>query len=276
MSEYHHFEYAIALLTFLDTHLHPQPSHFHVRIFRLIRLIVHIIQGILIALLLLPSASPMQRDLHIQRWCRQLLSILNVALYTYGELPTWDTRNTMFVANHISWMDIHALNCVRTIRFIGKSEIKHWPIFGWFATKANTLYIERERRQHTGVIVNTASESLKLGDCMCFFPEGTTTDGSQLMPFKGSLMQAAIDAKADVWPVAIRYPNTDNSINKQMAFADETTLIASIWAVLSLAQPVVELHFLPVIQSNQHERRGLTLMVRNQIAAKLGLKHETP
>lgn len=242
--------------------------------FRLLRLIAHIVKGILIALLLLPSASPMRRDLHIQRWCRQLLRIFNVALYTYGDIPTWDTRNTMFVANHVSWMDIHALNCIRTIRFIGKSEIKSWPIFGWFATKANTLYIERERRQHTGVVVNTACNSLKQGDCMCFFPEGTTTDGNQLMPFKGSLMQAAIDAEADVWPVAIRYPGPDNSINKRMAFADDTTLLASIWAILSLAEPVVELHFLPVIKSGEHERRGLTLMVRKQIATKLGLHHD--
>lgn len=250
----------------------PIKSSLIVRLFRLLRLIIQVLKGIGIATFILPKATSQQRDQLIQNWCQQVLDLLNVERHVFGQPPNWQTKGTMFIANHVSWMDIHALNCVRTIRFIGKSDIKSWPVFGWFAIKANTLFIEREKKQGVGLVVNTALASLKAGDCMCFFPEGTTTDGTKLVPFKGSLMQSAIDANADVWPVAIRYPTPDGKPNTQMAFADETTLIGSIWAIMSLKYPVVELHFLPVVNSAGYDRRSLTKLLEQQIAQALALE----
>lgn len=251
--------------------MEPVPSSYLVRVFRLMRLIVHVLKGVLIATFIMPSASPLRRDRIIQAWCQHVLNLLNVEQRILGNPPNWETKRVMFVANHISWMDIHAMNCVRTIRFIGKSEIRSWPVFGWFAEKANTLFIERERKQGVGMVVNTALLSLKAGDCMCFFPEGTTTDGTKIMPFKGSLMQSAIDANAEVWPVAISYPKLDGKPNIQMAFADDTTLIGSIWAIMSLQKPTVQLHYLPKIKSGGYDRRTLTQLVQQQIESALNL-----
>ena len=84
----------------------------------------------------------------------------------------------MFVANHISWSDIHALNSVIPVRFIAKSDIKSWPIFGYLVRKSNTIFVERGKRQEAGRIVDLTKESLSAGDNVCFFPEGTTTDGT--------------------------------------------------------------------------------------------------
>ncbi len=110
------------------------------------------------------------------------------------------------MGNHVSWIDIHALNSVRAVRFVSKAEVREWPIFGWLAAKGNTLFIDRTKRHDTGRIVDIATNSLIAGDCLCYFPEGTTTDGTELKVFKGSLMQAAINAKKPIWPFAIRYP----------------------------------------------------------------------
>ncbi len=180
----------------------------------------------------------------------------------------------MFVANHISWSDIHALNGLIPLRFIAKSEIKNWPIFGYLVSKANTLFIDRNKRQDAKRTIDIAQKSLQAGDNLCFFPEGTTTDGTEIRPFKSSLIQAGILAAATVWPVAIRYPNADGSINTQVAYAGETTLAESMQQILLQKQPIVELHFLtpisPVEYANM-DRRGLTLHIEGLIRHKLDL-----
>jgi len=245
------------------------------RAYRLTRVITHTLYGIFVAAFIIPYAKPNERERVIHNWSKGILKALNIKVHIFGNPPSWDTLSTMFVANHISWVDIHALNSVRTVRFIAKSQIRSWPIFGWFAVKSNTLFIDREKKQDASRVVDTASESLIAGDCMCYFPEGTTTDGTELKVFKGSLMQAAITAKANLWPLAIRYPNPDGTPNVYMAFAGETTLVESIWSIACLQNPVVELEFLPVISSSGHDRRGLTLLVRKQIEEKLRLKTST-
>lgn len=180
----------------------------------------------------------------------------------------------MFVANHITWSDIHALNGLVSLRFIAKSEIKNWPVFGYLVSRANTLFIDRNKRQDAKRTIEIAQKSLQAGDNLCFFPEGTTTDGTEIRPFKSSLIQAAILADATVWPVAIRYPNTDGSINTKIAYAGETTLIESMQQVLSQKQPIVELHFLAPISPAEYaamDRRELTLHIEGLIRNKLAL-----
>lgn len=177
----------------------------------------------------------------------------------------------MFIANHVSWADIHALNSKIALRFVAKSDIKDWPIFGYLVTKANTLFIDRSKRQEAGRIVDTVAQSLIAGDNLCYFPEGTTTDGRQIVPFKSSVLQAAINANASVWPVAIRYVNPDGSINTEMAYAGETTMIESMKLVIAQKNALVELHFLPPMQADGRDRRVLTEAVYQAIKTKLAL-----
>lgn len=182
--------------------------------------------------------------------------------------------NTMFVANHISWSDIHALNSIVSLRFIAKSEIKNWPIFGYLVSSANTLFIDRNSKKDAKRTIDIATQSLLAGDNLCFFPEGTTTDGTIIKPFKSSLIQAAITAKATIWPVAIRYPNPDGGINTNIAYAGETTLIAAMQQMLLQKKPVIELHFLAPIAPDEFtgkDRRELTLHIEDVIRKKLGL-----
>lgn len=241
------------------------------RIFRITRLVIHTLYGLFIAGALLPHANAQWRNRLISRWCRQLLAVLNIRLITQGALPAADVAGVMFVANHVSWADIHALNSVHAVRFVAKSEIRGWPVFGWIAEKVNTLFTERTRRHDAGRMVKTTADSLRAGDCICFFPEGTTSDGTGIGVFKGSLMQAAIDANAQVWPVAIRYPQVDGSANREMAYYGDMSLLQSMQQVLMQRAPAVELHFLPPITSAGLERRQLSLLARQAIAQGLGL-----
>lgn len=241
------------------------------QLYRLTRLALHTLYGLVVAATILPRVSASRRDLIIRRWSRQFLGILNIRVIAKGHVPDDATQGTMFVANHISWLDIHALNSLRTVRFIAKADIRGWPVIGWLVAQANTLFIEREKTRDTGRMVATAVASLKAGDTLCYFPEGTTTDGTELRPFKGGLMQAVIDSNTSIRPFAIRYPNEDGSVNIAMAYHADTTLWQSLRMVLAQHSPVIELDFAPPIASSGHERRGLCLMARQSIAARLHL-----
>jgi 1-acyl-sn-glycerol-3-phosphate acyltransferase len=182
----------------------------------------------------------------------------------------------MFVANHISWIDIHALNSIIPTRFIAKSDIQSWPVFGYLAKKSNVLFISREKRQDAARIVHAANQSLLNGDTLCLFPEGTTTDGTEIKPFKSSIIQGAISANAVIWPIAFRYPRKEGGINTTIAYAGETTLIESIQLVLQQKQVEVELHFLSPIATSEltetdKDRRKLTLRIEQLIKEKLKL-----
>jgi 1-acyl-sn-glycerol-3-phosphate acyltransferase len=200
----------------------PKSNQF-TRIYRISRILIHTITGLTLAAFVLPFIHKRTKLSLIKWWCSGLLRAFNIKVVTFGDLPAPNVKGVMFVANHISWSDIHALNSLIPLRFIAKSDIKKWPVFGYLVQKADTLFIDRNKRQEAGRIVDITAESLIAGDNLCFFPEGTTTDGTgsegaRVLPFKGSVLQAAIDANTQVWPVAIKYVNADGSINTAMAY----------------------------------------------------------
>jgi 1-acyl-sn-glycerol-3-phosphate acyltransferase len=248
------------------------------RYFRIGRIVAHTVTGVFVASLLLPLArKPLKAQL-IRWWCQRLLAAFNLRVISHGHVPLKNTalNKTMFVANHISWTDIHALNSMVPVRFIAKSEIKSWPIFGYLVKCANTLFIDRSKRHDAGRIVDAVVLSLESGDNLCFFPEGTTTDGTVIMPFKSSLIEAAIIANATIQPIAIRYPGPNGSINTGIAYAGETTMIESMQNILQQKYPVVELHFLPPITiadlaALDQDRRLLTRRIQQMIQDKLAL-----
>lgn len=251
----------------------PKSNQF-TRIYRISRILIHTTTGLTIAAFVLPFIQKKTKLSLIKWWCGGLLRAFNIKVVTFGDLPATNIQGVMFVANHISWSDIHALNSLIPLRFIAKSDIKNWPVFGYLVQKADTLFIDRNKRQDAGRIVDITAESLKSGDNLCFFPEGTTTEGISpqgplVLPFKSSVLQAAISANTQVWPVAIKYVNADGSINTAMAYAGETTLIASMNQVLLQKNPVVELHFLQPIHANGQNRRELTQTSYDAILAKL-------
>lgn len=193
-------------------------------------------------------------------------------MVTHGMIPGQDVTGVMFLANHVSWIDIYAINSVRTVRFVAKAEIRRWPLFGWLAYQVNTLFTDRQRRQEAGRMVEVTTDSLRAGDCLCFFPEGSTTDGSELKAFKSSLLQAAINAQAKVWPVAIRYPDEHGKPDPELSYAN-VNLLHSVRKVLAQQAPIVELHFGNPIEATGQDRRHLSSKARDFIAERLKLTH---
>ncbi|MCX7627328.1 MAG: 1-acyl-sn-glycerol-3-phosphate acyltransferase [Methylophilaceae bacterium] len=237
-----------------------------VRLWRLARLGLHFGYGV-VAACVLPWLGQRQRRSLVQSWSAHILHILNVRLQVEGMLPTASHPPALFVANHISWLDIWAINAVHPMRFVAKSEVRAWPIIGWLSEKVGVIFIERGRRHDTARVSGVGAEALRQGHSVCVFAEGTTSDGTHLYPFKSSLLQSAVDAGALVWPIALQYRDTHGRLNTAVAYTGDVTMFQSLCAVLAQREIVVRLIFAEPMPAVQRDRRTLTRAAESAIAA---------
>jgi 1-acyl-sn-glycerol-3-phosphate acyltransferase len=203
-----------------------------VALLRLARALWHALAGWLTIVLIFPRLGQPQRDARVQVWARDMLRILGIGLQVHGQPPL--AGPVLLVANHLSWLDILVLHAARHCRFVSKSEVRHWPLIGTLATGGGTLYIEREKRRDAMRVVHHMARSLKAGDIVAIFPEGTTTDGTALLPFHANLIQAAISAGAPVQPVGLRFAeNLGGADSRAPLYLDDDTLVGSLWRTVS-------------------------------------------
>lgn len=132
-----------------------------------------------------------------QRWSRFFMTRLSNALpfrvTVHGELPQ---KPMLWVSNHVSWTDIPLLGMLTPLSFLSKAEVRTWPVAGWLAAKAGSLFIRRGSGD-SQLIRKQMSRHLEQAHPLLMFPEGTTTDGRSLRTFHGRLLSAAIDADVD-------------------------------------------------------------------------------
>ena len=178
------------------------------------------------------------------------------------------------LANHISWLDIFAINAILPSRFVAKAEIGKWPLLGLLVSRSGTLYIERGRRHAVAAMNKTVREHLKLGETIVVFAEGTTTDGSVLLPFHSNVIAPALDGDAEVWPIALRYTERGNR-SSAAAFIGEMGLFTSFARILVADQLVVEVAVLqPIFKSDAANRHAIARAARTAIAQHLGITDE--
>jgi 1-acyl-sn-glycerol-3-phosphate acyltransferase len=202
-----------------------------VALWRALRAIAHVLRGLWIIRSEFARLTPDQCSLLVREWSRQMLRIMGVTLVVQGSPPA--RGPVLLVANHISWLDILVMDAAHPARFVSKADVRHWPVLGALITGAGTLYIERESRRDAMRVVHQMVAALQGHDTLAVFPEGTTGDGSALLPFHANLIQAAISAHAPILPVALSYidgPSGERS--DAPLFIGETTLVQSIWSTL--------------------------------------------
>jgi 1-acyl-sn-glycerol-3-phosphate acyltransferase len=180
-------------------------------------------------------------------------------------------RNVLYIANHVSWLDILALAGRTRCAFVAKADMKPWPLIGWLTTSNNTVYVERESR-HTAHHQATALQSALIsGQPVTLFPEGTTHDGRQLLAFRTSLIAAVTPAPEEIsiQPVAIDYGRNAPDI----AWVGEEGFGANALRVLGRrGRFEVTLHFLePLSHADFADRKAIAAHSRAEIAAALGV-----
>jgi 1-acyl-sn-glycerol-3-phosphate acyltransferase len=238
------------------------------RLWRLPRMVVHLFQGLATIWFVFPRLAAPARRARIRRWSRRLLHLMGIDIRISGALQH---PNVLVVANHVSWLDIFAMHAVGPVRFIAKSEIARWPLLGRLVAGVGTIFIERARRHDTHRVNVEVAAALQAGDVVAVFPEGTTTDGTTLLPFKGSLLQPVIDAEGSVQPVALRYRARDGALATVAAYAGEVTFVASLWRICGERSLVVDLQALPPLPAQGRHRRELAQQAEDAIRAALAL-----
>src|SRR6185436_16599219 len=159
---------------------------------------------------------------------------------------------------------------VRPTRFIAKSEVREWPVAGWIAERAGTLFVKRARRRDTARINAIVQAALAEGDCVGLFPEGTTTMGDELLRFHSSLFEPAVANAAHVHPLAIRYEHADGSLCRAAAY-DDLTFMQSLALIARQRGVVARLIFSVGLEAWETKRRELARAAQDRIATLLGL-----
>lgn len=195
-------------------------------------------------------------------WHRNIANSLDVTIRVYG---TPREEATLFVSNHISPFDITALGSVLPVRFLSKAEVKSWPLLGWLATRAGTLYIERGGRQAANKANQAMAEALSANHNVMLFAEGTTTDGN-VRKFHSRLFQSAVDSNSHVQPVAIRYPCPEgNTVHSAVRRHHKKDFGESAKRLIAARQLVVELHFAEAMSAEKKSRDDLARYAETEV-----------
>lgn len=178
----------------------------------------------------------------------------------------------LFVSNHVSWSDIPILGGTAPLRFLSKAEVARWPVIGWLAVQAGTLFIQRG-----GGRVNQSrqdiTDSLDAGQSVLVFPEGTTTLGTTVLPFHGRLLNSAIDASVPIQPISIGY-RRNNRPDHLAPFIGDDEFQSHLLRMLK--QPAVEVTLVfhePVRASAETTITELSDSLQKTVAAGLADIH---
>jgi len=234
-------------------------------------MLLHLAAAAAILRVIFPRATPDKRRAWVGWWSAKLMRIVGVTTVVEGVPPDDHESGAMIAANHVSWLDIFAISGVRPTRFIAKSEIRDWPMAGWVAERAGTIFIRREKRRDTARINELVHAALLQGDRVGLFPEGTTTEGDQLLKFHSSLFEPAVANNASVHPCAIRYEHADGTLCRAMAFVGELSFVQSLGLVLRQRGVVVRLSFAPAVIAAGVGRREVAATAQASVASLLRL-----
>jgi len=177
----------------------------------------------------------------IRNWSKRLLALCGITLqvHTHGEVLA---GGAMVVSNHVSWLDIFAINAWRPTPFVAKSEIARWPVIGWMAGTVGTVFIHRRRRSDAKRIVDMLSDILQRQGLVCLFPEGTTSDGTEVLDFHANILQAAVSAGAPVQPLCVMYEDAEGRQSIAPAYVGDLTLGETLQQVLACAPITAHLY----------------------------------
>ncbi len=235
-------------------------------VWRLVRTLAHLFLGLLTLLVQFPRLSPTERQRSVQQWAEGLLACIGVTLEVRGSPQ--HSGPLMIVANHISWLDIPALHALQFCRFVAKADLRHWPVIGMMSDRAGTLFIERESRRDAMRVVHHMADSLRAGDVLAVFPEGTTSDGTGLLPFHANLFQAAVSCTAPVQAVLIQYVDTRSGLQSFAPnFVGGEFFLVSVWRTLCTSGITVRVHRGEAEPTLGRDRRAMAAHLRDTLAS---------
>lgn len=198
-------------------------------------------------------------------WHGRVARILRLKISTSGYPPQ---PPALIVANHVSWLDIIVLGHLMPTSFLSKYEVREWPLIGWLAARAGTVFIRRGGGQSTA-ISEAIGGQLQNNGLLTLFPEGTTTDGSDVRPFFSRLFGSAIDTGSPIVPTSLRY-HVNGELDTVAPYIDEQSLLDNILDLLKRKESGVHVHFAePIKHQTGQDRKSLAKAARNAVVESL-------
>jgi len=202
-----------------------------------------------------------------QLWSRGVCRILAVHTRLEGQAPH---GSFLLVANHLSYLDVVVLGAHMPCAFVAKSEIARWPVLGFLARAMGTLFVERERKRSLGPLNRRLAERLEHGEALVLFPEGTSTDGGQVLPFRAALLEPAAALGLPVRYAALRYstPSGEAPASESVCWWGDITFVAHALGMLRLERIEATLLFGsdPIVAP---DRKTLAARLQRAVVARL-------
>ncbi|MGH8029839.1 MAG: lysophospholipid acyltransferase family protein [Arenimonas sp.] len=205
--------------------------------------------------------------LAIRLWSAGLLRVFGLRTRRFGTpLP----GAGLFVANHVSWIDITLMHSQRVVGFVAKAEISRWPIIGWLAARGGTIYHHRGDNDSLHGVMHQMVQRLQDGHSVGVFPEGRTTDGQRIGVFHARIFQPAVLANVQAQPVALKY-GARGDAQTLVAFQKNEHFLGNFLRLLGEPPRMAEVHFLEPVAASDEGRRRMAETCRDRIIAAMGL-----
>jgi len=220
---------------------------------RLPFVLVWLVSSLLSVATIYPLSSLPARSRMNRAWSSAIVRICGIKVRVMGE-PRM-SGSALWVANHVSWVDIFILAGIRSVMFIAKSEIRSWPVLGWLVAKVGTVFLQRGQRHSLKTVGDEMRRRFQRGEVLGLFAEGTTSTGFDVLPFHSSLFDPAIRANVDIQPVALRFLHHGQR-SDFAAFVGDETLLGNLWTLLGATGVEVEVEFLPILDARLCQEWG--------------------
>ena len=169
---------------------------------------------------LLPRAKRLQaRTAWLHRWSEFACSMMGIRVRTCGTMP----RSGLLVSNHLTYLDVIVLSSIWPCVFVAKRDIATWPLFGWLARAAGTIFVDREHRLSSPAVVDSVRHAIAKGSFVVLFPEGTSSDGSTVLPFKSALLESAAQLRCPVAAASVEYALDSGSVANDVCYWRDMT-----------------------------------------------------
>lgn len=215
-----------------------------------------------------PAFAKHSRGLLKLAWLKWFAMILNLQISREGELPS---KGNLLVSNHISWIDIIVLGQFAPAHFVAKSDVLAWPVIGYLARQGGTIFVRRGDKQQAKAIAEEMVWLLKQNGTVIAFPEGTTTNGEDVLPFHASLFQAALLTRASVQPITLQY---EGEAKLLAPFIGEDEFVPHLIKMLSLDKIAVHIVFHPPISTAGKSRQSVSNEAREMILESLTVEQQ--
>jgi lyso-ornithine lipid O-acyltransferase len=202
-----------------------------------------------------------KRAAWLQYSSRRVLRVFRPSIKTSGTVPT----RGLLVSNHLSYVDILVIASITPAMFVAKREVRGWPVFGFFARLAGTVFVDRERRTHVGQTTNEIQTALDHGALVVLFPEGTSSDGKTILPFKSSLLEPAARNPHSLFASLIQYELEDGDVSEEICYWKDMTLVPHAFNLLSKRTIHASVSFTQLRDSSS-DRKELARQLHSEIS----------